>query len=86
MLLNFTDNSPFAIGAASYDYSGDPASEAFTRIVLDVVIAGQHTAAILDTGAPYLVCSPALAEVLRLDPGMSLGDPGLSCHGQTLPR
>ena len=72
MLLNFADQSPFATGVASYDYNGVPGSDASARIILEVIIEGQPTTAILDTGAPYLICSPALVEVLRLNPSAAL--------------
>lgn len=72
MLLTFADQSSFATGAASYDYNPAPGSDTSARVVLEVVIAGQPTTALLDTGAPYLVCSPALVEVLRLAPGAAL--------------
>ncbi|MCA1617731.1 MAG: retropepsin-like domain-containing protein [Acidobacteria bacterium] len=36
--------------------------------MIEIEIEGEQEAAVLDTGAPYLVCSPDLAERLWLDP------------------
>jgi hypothetical protein len=69
MLLNFPNKDPFATGALRYSYSPVPGRDDVTpRIMIEVEIEGEQEAAVLDTGAPYLVCSPALAERLWLDP------------------
>ncbi len=67
MVLNFADGEPFATGAAEYGFSPTLGSEAAERITLPVEIEGQQTTAIVDTGAPYLVCDPDLAKVVDFD-------------------
>src|SRR5262245_47824033 len=81
MLLTSADKSPYATGAASYEYTAVPGSDRSARIILEVVIAGQPTTAILDTGAPYLICSPLLAEVLRLDSRAALAQHEILIRG-----
>lgn len=70
MLLSFTDGeASFATGALRYSYAPVPGRADITpRIMIEVEIEGEQEPAVLDTGAPYLICSPALAERLWLDP------------------
>lgn len=66
MLLNFTNGSPFATGAVAYrlPQEGSDAS----RITIGLEIEENLTEAIIDTGAPYVICSPDLAKLINLDP------------------
>lgn len=68
MLLLFSNQEPFATGATGYDYNLIPGSDVSARLILDVCVEGQRIEAILDTGAPFLVCSPKLAKKIGLDP------------------
>lgn len=66
MLLSFTDGAPFATGATPYSFA--PAEDDITpRILLQVEFEGVLSTAVVDTGAPYVVCSPAIARVLGLE-------------------
>ncbi|HKV42063.1 MAG TPA: hypothetical protein VJX67_22855 [Blastocatellia bacterium] len=52
---------------------GNPASgRRRLGLTIEVEIAGQQTEAIIDTAAPYLICSPDLAERLNLGPADAL--------------
>ncbi|MEP7339980.1 MAG: retropepsin-like aspartic protease [Acidobacteriota bacterium] len=68
MLLLFSNQKPFATGAAEFDYNPIPGSDVSARLILNVEVEGQRTEAILDTGAPFLVCSPELAKKISFDP------------------
>lgn len=71
MLLTTSEGKPFATGVASYSYR--PAvNDISSRIMLQVEFGGILVEAIVDTGAPYVVCPPYLSDVLRLDPRNAL--------------
>lgn len=67
MLLRFADGSPFALGAAPYAYQAATATETTPRIIITVIIGEIQTAALVDTGGVYLLCSPEIAAQARLD-------------------
>jgi hypothetical protein len=66
MLINFTNGQAFATGAVAYrvPQEGSDAS----RITIGIEIEENLTEAIIDTGAPYVVCSPDLSKLLNPDP------------------
>ena len=70
-MLTFTGEI-FATGALIYVYRPFSDDDMSARIILPIMVEGNLTSAILDTGAPYLVCSPTLARHLGLDPKMAL--------------
>lgn len=70
MLLNLTNGDPFAIGAIGYRIPEEGTDA--RRIVVGIEIEEKLTEAIIDTGAPYVVCSPSLAKLLELDPANAL--------------
>lgn len=57
---------PFALGVIRYEYTD--AYSTTIRIVVRVELNGESFDAVVDTGSPYVVCSPAVAETLSLDP------------------
>ena len=70
MLLTFANSDPFAIGVTDYLYQ--PTSrEMDSRIILQIEIEDVSALAILDTGAPYVVCTPDIAKAIGIqnDPG-----------------
>jgi hypothetical protein len=70
MTLLFDDSGDcFASGASGYRLTGGSQP---THLTIEVLVAGILAEAIVDTGAPYLICSPSLAERLRLDVGDAL--------------
>ncbi len=66
MLLSFADGTPFATGAIPYDYA-PVGSDETPRLLLQVDFEGIRATALVDTGAPYVVCAPAIARLLDLD-------------------
>jgi hypothetical protein len=79
MLINFTNGWPFATGATAYriPQQGSDAS----RITITLEIEENLTEAIVDTGAPYVVCSPDLAKLFDLQPERLLGTKRLLIRG-----
>lgn len=57
MLLTFSDGAVFANGQIPYDYPPPGSGETATRILIAVEIADQPAEAILDTGAPFVICT-----------------------------
>jgi hypothetical protein len=82
MLLQFTDQTQFASGAASfYNPPGsDDLSKA--RITVAVEIGGLITTAIVDTGQLYMVLSPELADVIPLGRVEDVGPTELPIEGE----
>lgn len=65
-LLSFSDGESFANGAIEYLYQPATPDEVTPRIILSVEIETIPIAAVVDTGAPYLVCAPRLARTIAL--------------------
>ena len=87
MLLSFADGKPFATGSIGYNYISAE-NDISSRIQLQIEIEGILTTAVVDTGAPYLICAPSIADMLQLEPAMaieqlSLRIRGLSIDGNT---
>jgi hypothetical protein len=72
-MLQFATGETFVTGAASYTYRPAIERDTFPRIFIQISIEGIGTDAFLDTGAPFVVCKPEIAEVLGLDP--AVGEP-----------
>lgn len=72
MLLHFSDQREFATGAARYQYGPASLRENTIRILVRVSFENIFTEAVLDTGAPYVVCAQWLARALKLDPSTAL--------------
>ena len=67
MNLMFPNGEPFAIGEASYQYRPATAHETHPRVIVDVLVEGLATRAMIDTGGIYLLCNPNLATRLNLN-------------------
>lgn len=80
-MLFFSDGRVFASGSMPFYYPSSDRGEASSRILLTIEIAGQRTEAILDTGAPYVVCHPRLAPLLQVDSETALEDRNLLIRG-----
>ena len=61
MALLFPNGDNFATGAIRYDYRSVTATETTNRIILEVKMQGIPTEAVVDTGAPYVICPPRVA-------------------------
>jgi len=64
-MLFFGGGKPFAIGALPYD-DGVIEAAVNPRVMIQVQIATQPIRAMVDTGAPYVVLNPELADELGL--------------------
>lgn len=80
-LLSFADGEPFARGATYYAYRPATENESSPRLVIQVEIEGIGAAAIVDTGAPYVVCTPIIARRLGLTPANALESVRLLIRG-----
>ena len=83
MLLLRTNGRPFATGMASYSYR-PPVNDISNRILLQVEIEGAFVEAIVDTGSPYVVCPPYLAEEIGFDPANALASIPFKVRGITM--
>jgi len=66
-MLFFQDGTPFAKAFSSYAYRPVEEYDKYPRIFIQVEIEGFQTEAFLDTGSPYVICDPIIAENLSLD-------------------
>ena len=67
MVLQIPGGDAFATGAIRYDYRPVTEAETTNRIVLLVEIEGILTEAVVDTGAPYVICAPRVAFLAGFD-------------------
>lgn len=81
-MLLFPDGEPFATGSQPYVFRPAITSDASNRILIEVEIQGRKTLAMLDTGAPYLICNPDMAKRLGLDSTAAIDDIGMQIRGR----
>lgn len=55
MSLTFPNGEPFTIGETAYQYRPATAHETHPRVILDVLVEGVATQAMVDTGGIYLL-------------------------------
>lgn len=75
MILQFSDGNSFAVGAIRYTYAPATAQETTNRIQLPITVEIErslNTLAVLDTGAPYLILDPAIANVIGFSQDLAL--------------
>jgi hypothetical protein len=72
MLLQFPNGEAFATGAIRYDYRPVNAVGTTNRLILPVEIEGILTEAVVDTGAPYVICAPGIARLAGFDRAYAL--------------
>ncbi|MFQ5419305.1 MAG: aspartyl protease family protein [Anaerolineae bacterium] len=82
MLLTFPDKTVFATGVIDYWYQPATDWERTPRILVPIQIAHLPVTAMIDTGAPYVVCTPEVARNLALDPADAMEPVTLSWHGR----
>ena len=83
-LLFFANGETFACGAINYDYRPVAVTESTNRIILEVEIQGVPTRAVLDTGAPYVVCAPKVAANAGVDRSSALHRDRMLIRGMRL--
>lgn len=67
MSLLCPNGQPFATAAIKYSYRPATVSKTTNRIILSVEIEGISTNAVVDTGAPYVICEPRIARLGGFD-------------------
>jgi hypothetical protein len=81
MLLNFSDNTPFATGVAVYQYLPMPGGDDTLRILIQVAVEDDLREAVLDTGGQYFFCTQELAKQIAAGPKEKLGDKEINLSG-----
>jgi hypothetical protein len=83
--LFFANGETFASGALGYEYVPVTETETTNRIIFQVEIQGIPTLAVLDTGAPYVICAPKVASEAGVDPASALERKTMLIRGMRLP-
>lgn len=81
MTLLRSNGNPFACGAVTFDYRPATDSDRTNRIIIPIEIESISTYAVVDTGAPYIVCAPEIAFQINLSAESSLGSVQIGIRG-----
>lgn len=84
MTLLLKNGESFATGAIYYDYRGATERETTNRIIIGVEIEGIMTEAVIDTGAPYVICPPRVAKQAGVDRAWALDEMVMLVRGMRL--
>ncbi len=84
MLLFGANGEVFAKGAVGYEYSPATPTDTTNRIILEVIIQGVRTRAVVDTGAPYVICSPQIAKLVGVNPETILARENMIIRGKII--
>jgi len=84
MLLLFDNGEYFATGAIPFAYRPATESETTNRILIRVEIQGIPTIAVVDTGAPYVICAPKIAADAGVSPASALERKTMLIRGMRL--
>jgi hypothetical protein len=80
-LLSLDTGEPFAVGKTEYAFRPATEQEESPRLFVRVHIEGVQAAAVIDTAAPYVVCTPLIARQLGLSNTDALGAVRLLIRG-----
>jgi hypothetical protein len=80
----FLEGEPFTTGSQPYLFRPALPSDSSKRIIIEIEIHGRRTQAMLDTGAPYLICEPDIAKTLDIDPDACLQKERLAIRNQLI--
>ena len=72
MSLLFENGQPFATSSLQYSYQPATVGEITNRIILPVEIEDNLTNAVVDTGAPYVICEPRIARQIGFNSAFAL--------------
>lgn len=84
-LLYFANGETFASGALGYQYAPATETETTNRILFRIEIEGIPTRAVLDTGAPYVICAPKVASAAGVTSAAALERKTMLIRGMRLP-
>ena len=71
----------FASGVLPIQFQPVNAKDSSTRLFIPIELEGFSTMGVVDTGAPYLICAPSMANILQPNLGPSLGREALLIRG-----
>jgi hypothetical protein len=80
-MLLLPDGVPFATGVMDYEFRPTDTGENNLRIILRITVEDIPALAVLDTGGPYLIIAPFVADRLGFDPEASLGIDSIKIRG-----
>jgi hypothetical protein len=80
-MLYLANGEPFTAGVCNYRFREASEFDISHRIIVSIRVEDIETEGVLDTGAIYLICTPALAEFLQLDLRHALGSVSLKIRG-----
>ena len=80
-MLFLPDGESFATGVMDYEFHPTTIGENNLRIILRITVENIPALAVLDTGAPYLIIAPAVADRLGFDPDASIGRTDIAIRG-----
>jgi predicted aspartyl protease len=66
MLLTLPGGESFATGAQTYKSRPAANTDRSNRLFVEIKMEGFRTTAVIDTGTPYMICEPSLAEAAGL--------------------
>jgi predicted aspartyl protease len=66
-MLFFPDGTPFAEAYSPFVYRPATENETTNRIFLQISVEGISTEAFVDTGSPFVILEPQIAEPLNID-------------------
>ena len=71
-MLFFPNHEAFATGGMEYEYHPVAPGDNNFRLLLRINVENVPTLAVIDTGAPFLLIAPTVADRLGFDPGSAL--------------
>src|SRR3990172_7527943 len=80
-MLSFQNGELFASGVMEYEFRGATDKDINARIFLRIEIDGIPSIAAVDTGAPYLILAPVIANRLSFDLTTSLDNVSINNRG-----
>jgi hypothetical protein len=81
-MLFFQGGEPFAVGVMDYEFRPVIPGDINTRIILRINVESIPALAVMDTGAPYLIIAPAVADRLGFTPDHSLNRTDITIRGE----
>lgn len=81
MPLFFRSGIPFAVGSLPYSYRPESPPLDIPKLFVQVQVDGKEVEALVDTGAQFFICSPAVARYLGLEDADAVGTERLNIRG-----
>jgi hypothetical protein len=81
-MLFLRNGEPFTTGVMDYEFRPVTPSDINQRIILRITVENIPALAVLDTGGPYLIIAPAVADRLGFDSDSSLKRTDINIRGE----